>query len=235
MVITFNIPAAVKCLVKEDQKVDFETFLFEKKTESIKTINVAKKLNIDPSKIFYYLKKLVGEEVKKDEILAEKKELFSNIKIQSAYDGVIREINHNSGEVIITATGHDKKVQKSYFIGTVKKIEKDKIKLDVKESLEFPLKFASTDFGGPTFFLKRDELEDVTNKVIIAGEISSYLQVKAEALGVAGFVTLNKLTDTTDVNFAQVKNIADIEKINKSQFSYCLIDQKNSKIILYEN
>jgi len=235
MVINLDIPDGVKCLLKENQDVDFATLLFERRTESLKTINVAKRLNIEASKIFHHLKKLVGEEVKKGEALAVKKGLFSTLSVESDVDGVIKEINHNSGEVIMTTTGHDKKIQKSYFAGRVKKIENHKIRLEVKDADEFPLKAASADFGGPTYYLKNDLSDEVGNKVVVAKELSPFLQTKAEALGVIGLVTLNKLEEAPDINFAQIKNIADVEKIQKLSFSYCLIDKKNSKIILYEN
>ena len=234
MVITIVIPDGVKCLLKENQGVDFTTALFEKKTESLKTVNVAKSLNIDASKIFHYLKKLVGEEIKKGEPLAVKKGMFSTNSVESEYDGVIKEINHNLGEVIMTTTGHDKKIQKSYFTGHVKKIEDKKIKLEVKDAAEFPLKAASADFGGEINYLKKDFSDEVGGKIVIAKEISPFLETKVDALGAVGLVTLNKLEDEPDVNFGQIKNIADIEKIQKLSFPYCVIDKKNSKIILYE-
>lgn len=235
MVITIEIPDGVKCLLKENQEVDFATPLFEKRAVALKTINVARQLNIEPSKIFHYLKKLVGEEIEKGETLAVKKGVFSQATVLSDTDGEIREINHELGEVIVTTKGHDKNIQKSYFTGLVKKIENHKIKLEVKKSEEFPLKTASGYFGGAVYYLKDDKLEDVGKKILIAKEISPFVQTKADALGAAGFVTLNKLDDATGVNCAQLKNIPDIEKIQRLSFSYCLIDKKNSKIILYEN
>lgn len=235
MVITIEIPDAVKCLLKAGQDADFESPLFERRTEATAVVNVAKRLNIESSKIFHHLKKLVGEEVKKGETIAAKKSFFSESSIQSEVDGVVKEINHNTGEVVMTTTGHDKKIQKSYFVGRVKKIEDKKIKLEVKGGEEYALKSASSDFGGPAYFLKEDFSEEVEGKVVIAKEMSAFMETKAEALGVAGLVTLAKLEETADVESAQIKNIDDIKMIQKSSFPYCLIDKKNSKIILYEN
>lgn len=238
MVITIEVPDGAKCLLKENQNINIGDSFYEQKTESLKTVAVAKKLNIDAGHIFHYLKKLVGEEIKKGDVLAEKKSLFTHAVVVSDVDGIIKEINHNLGEIILAASGHDKKIKKSYFTGYIKKIDNNKIKLEVKRGEEFPLKLASGNFGGPSLIIKKglsDDIEgEVEGKVVIARELSPFLQTKAEALGVKGLITLNKLEEEPDVEVAQIKNIADAEKIQKLSFPYCTVNKKNSKMILYE-
>ncbi len=239
MVITISIPDNAKCLLKENQKVDIGTPYLEKRSESRAEVAVAKRLDIDPSKIFHYLKKLVGEKIKKGETLALKKGFFTTVRIKSDYDGVIQEINHNDGVLVITTEEGDSKTHNAFFKGKVKKIEDNEIKLEVEEMKEFHLSNATDNFGGETFFLNGspDSLTstDVSGKVLIAESISNFAQIKAEALGTLGFVTLNKIEEKNeDVHYAQLKNIADKDKIKKVHLPYCAIDKKNSRIILYK-
>jgi glycine cleavage system H lipoate-binding protein len=239
MVITINIPEGGRCLLKENQKVDFGVPYLEGKSESKIEIQVAKKLDIEPAKIFHYLKKLVGEKIKKGETLALNKSLFSTSRVKSEYDGTIQEINHNDGVVVITTEVGDDKTFDAFFKGKVKKIDKDEIKIEVASAEEFKISNSTASFGGGTFYLK-DTSSDMTSSnisanVVLAKSVSPFTQIKAEALGTAGFVTLNKIEERIDeVQYAQLKNIADVEKIYKLNYPYCLIDKKNSRIVFYK-
>lgn len=238
MVITLSIPETGHCLLKENQKVEFGVPYLEKKSESKVEVEVAKKLDIDPGKIFHYLKKLVGEKIKKGETLALKKGMFSTSRVKSDFDGVVQEIDHNNGVVVITTEVGDNHTFNSFFKGKVKKIEDNELKLEVEKAEEYHLANATNDFGGGAFYLKEDsdiKSSDVTSNVVIADSITSFMQIKAEALGTAGFVTMAKIEEkANDVNYAQLKNIGDIEKIKKHAFPYCLIDKKNSRIVFYK-
>ena len=79
MIINVQTDEKSNCLIKEGDKVDFETPFFEKISQSTVTIDVSKKLDIDPGKIFRYLKKLVGEEIKKNQIIALKHSFLNSI------------------------------------------------------------------------------------------------------------------------------------------------------------
>ena len=107
MTIELKIPFSVHLLVKEDQLVDFKTPFFEFKTKKDINISVAKKLSIKPDKIFRYLKKLVGETIEKGEIIAEKKTFLSSKKIVSSHSGLIKEINHDLGEITLEINEKD--------------------------------------------------------------------------------------------------------------------------------
>lgn len=238
MVIDIPLSTNAKCLLKEGQKVDFETEFLEKKSEVQVTIGIAKKLNIDPSKIFRYLKRLVGEEIKKGETLALKKGFITNQRVVSQYEGIIQEIDHLKGDVIITTYIDEKKTQKCFFKGKVKDVEKTKVSLEVEKSAEFAIKPTEIDFGGEVFYQKRghDDLNsaNIAGKILVADEVSDFLQVKSEALGVLGYITINKLKEETDNGHVQLKNINDLEKVQKLNYPYCLIDKKNSVAIFYK-
>ncbi len=77
MNLSFSLPQNSTCLLKVGQKVDFETpFFAGRKSEDV-TILIAEKMGIPPAKIFTYLKKFVGDTVKKGDILAAKKGLLT--------------------------------------------------------------------------------------------------------------------------------------------------------------
>jgi len=237
MIINVHVDEKSNFLIKEGDKVDFETPFREKFSQSTITIDIAKKLDIDPSKIFRYLKKLVGEEIKKNQIIALKQGLLSNIKLVSEYDGHIKEVDHNSGKIILNINQSEKLIENCFFKGKIKSIKDKDIKIEVDKGNEYPLKIASANFGGEILYLKNEtELysTNVSKKIIIVDSISDYFQTKAEALGAVGFVTLTKLLDPTDLNQALIKNIDDIKKIIKNNYPYCIIDQQGDKITFYQ-
>lgn len=237
MIITYPIPENTNCVVKKGAKLDFDTVLFEKKISKEIILNVARDLEINPKNIFRHLKKLVGEKIEKDDLLAIKKNLFSSKKVRSPNNGIIKEIDHNQG-VIILETFDKKKAQVlSPFKGEVEEINKDSIKINLTKGEDFTLKKSSSDFGGEIFYLEDNSLlssNDLGKKIILTDNISSYLQMKAEALGIIGFITLQDLPEKTSVAAAQVKNIDDMKKIRKLKFQYCAINGKSAKIYFYQ-
>ena len=117
MIINIQIEGKNNFLIKEGDKVDFEIPFLEKFSQSIITIDIAKKLDIDPGKIFRYLKKLVGEEIKKNQIIALKHGLLNSIKLVSEYNGHIKEVNHNTGKITINIDKNQKSTEKCFFKG----------------------------------------------------------------------------------------------------------------------
>jgi len=235
MVILIKIPEKGTLQVKVGQKVDFDTPLVKKKSQTEIKLPVSQKLNIDPKKIFSYLKKFIGDTVKKGEVIAQKKSFFSKQNYCSEFDGIVKEINHEEGCLIVKAYLDKDDTIKCYFRGEVVDIEKNEIKLKVNDGQEFDLKEASCDFGGETFFMElgADKVveEKVKNKIVFFRSTSSYDQTKIEALGGAGFVSLYPLSQKTSLPHAILKQIDDWPKITNSTFSYCIINKKIIKFI----
>lgn len=239
MIIDLPIPENSNVLVKKGDKINFDNYLFDSNfSEKIK-INIADELKIKPEKIFHYLKKLVGEEVKKDDILAYKNNFLSSKKILSPTDGIIKEINHNQGILIIEKKSQEKSKIVSFVKGTVESIEKNFIKIKLNKAQSFSLKNKSdVNFGGEIFLFNSSlffqiKNENIENKIIIAEKLSSFEQIKLEALGAKGFVTLESLTEKTNVPYLRLKNIDDIKKILKNNFSYCTVIENSDKIYFY--
>jgi len=240
MVITIDIPEGGQLLLKMGQKVDLETPLMETKTEEKTELLIAKELNIPPDKIFQHLKKFVGDHIKKNDLLAIKKGFFSKQDFFSPIEGIINEIDHVDGKLVVTIEKSGKNTVPTLIKGEVIKVGKRQVEIKVKKGEEFLLKTISQDFGKQCYYpqsTNEPELkpEEIAHKIVFAKSISDYLQRKIEALDAQGFVTLNKLSEPTDLPIAQVKNIADFEKIIHFKYPYCFLSQKLSKIFVYEN
>lgn len=236
MTITYSFPSNIVCLVKEGYKVDFQTPLLEKKVEKELEINIATELGIDPKNIFRYLKKLVGEKIEKNDLLGQKKGLFSTKKLFSPETGIIKEIDHHKGILIITV-GKDKNKILSPLKGEVEKVNKDSLQIKVDKGEEFAVKNVTDDFGNEVLYFEASSSYDSVNlsqKIIFINKINSYLQVKTEALGIMGYVTLEKLPEKTDVHSAIIKNLEDFKKIKKLSYPYCTVIAESAKIYFYQ-
>lgn len=238
MQISVFYPSSFKCLLQNGQNVDFDTLYLEQELSTDIAIAVAKKLRIKPNHIFRYLKKFVGEKIHQGEILAEKKGLIGATKVIINQEGIIKEIDHNQGLVIISTPQEKTKSIKAFFKGEVLEIKKGIILIKVKKGESFPIKNAINNFGGETFYFlnKFTDLlnSQLSNKIVISESVSDYFQTKIETLGAKGFVLLNKLPQNTNTNFAQIKNIDDFKKIIKLKFPYCLINKDSSTIYFYQ-
>ena len=237
MLITVPLTTTDHCLLKEGQDVDFETPFLKKKTESEVSISIAKNLNVSPQKIFHYLKKFVGETIEKDEILAVNKGIFSTKKIISKYSGLIKEINHSDGTITILSQEETENTVNSFFKGKVNKIKKNEISIEVDKGEQFPGKNIGQNFGGKTFYGDGTldfNSENVYNSIIVCENMTSYYRSKAEALGCRGFLSLSKLTEDTEITYAQIKNINDYKKIIKAKFAYCTILSSSGIIYFYQ-
>lgn len=239
MILTIFIPIEGKILLKSGQKVDFKTPLSEeKKGEEVK-IFLSQQLQIPPDKIFDYLKKFVGDQIKKGDLLAIKKSFFEDKKVLSEVDGLLKEINHKEGYVLIDSTVQEEKISYCYFTGEVSSVEKNQIKLKVDKMKQYPLKELTdveNNFGGEVFYFreKQDNFteEEIDGKVIISLSLSSYQRTKLEALGAKALITLHRLNHSA-IPSAIFKNIDDNKEVLSEKLSYCLIERKESKIIFY--
>ncbi|MFN4212826.1 MAG: hypothetical protein ACK4FL_02580 [Microgenomates group bacterium] len=238
MQITISYPLSFNCLLKSGQNVDFNTFYLEKNITCDIEIPIAEKLGVKPVHIFRYLKKYVGEKIEKGEILALRKGLFTTSKIVSDNQGVIKEIDHHRGIVVISQIQEKTKAVKAFFKGEVLEVKKGSILLKVNKGEKFPVKTSTDNFGGEIFYLKDPSLAlstaHLSGKILFTESVNGYLQSKTEALGATGFVLLTKLPQATDLQFAQIKNIDDFKKILKLNFPYCLITKENSTIYFYQ-
>lgn len=238
MIVDINIPQQSRCIVKPGNKIEFGTPFLEKRTDQYLDINISKELLIKPNKIFQSLKKFVGDEVKKNELIAQKEELFGRKKFLSPVDGIIKEIDHQQGKITIIIDQKSNQVINSYFKGKVISVQKNILKLDVGKGEEFRLKKSNEDFGDETVYLEPNNLYQITTitvnkKVVVCNLVNELILAKIEALGARGYVTI---TNSLENNFpvALLKNSSDFKTIYTNKFPYCLVDKQSSKIYFYQ-
>src|SRR4030066_1366119 len=153
MIIKIPLSDKYKILIKEEQSVDFDTPLVKRVDKKDLKIHLAQELDIQPSKIFLSMKKNVGEKINKGDILAVKKSLLSAQKYVCDFDGIIKEINHNDGSVIITSSNEKLKPENSFFKGIINKIQQNEIELKVETYVKYELKETNENFGGEVLLI----------------------------------------------------------------------------------
>ncbi len=239
MPIIFSVPVKDKLLIKSGQEIDFTTPLFKKGEQEEKVVPLSELLKIAPQKIFLHLKKFVGEDLSRGDLVAEKKGFLDKKQYLSEYDGVLKEVDHEKGNLIVTTHTTTKQVKHAYFKGKVEDVKKNEITLSTKEVKKFSAKEVSTDFGGEVLFTDEESLanlspEAVKNKVIVIESIKPYNQSKLEVMGAVGFVSAQNLQDSTPPPFARVKDEDDWNDIKKVKLPYCLVDKKTGMIYFYQ-
>ena len=240
MIVRISPPKGVNIVVKEGDQVGFQTPLYEKESEETEKIDVAKAISVSPNKIFNYLTKFVGEKVKKGEVLAIKKGFFSNKKCIANRGGIIKEINHQDGSLLLKILTKNKKSNFSFFKGTIKKISGEDLEIDIEKALSFPLREINQNFGGEVFYLKKISQTKVLSeaelegKIVITHKLNTYSFSKFSTLGVKGYVLESKKNLDLDSNYGLIKKLDDLEKIFAYNLKYCLALKNKKELILYK-
>ncbi|MCS7385373.1 MAG: hypothetical protein NDF55_01340 [archaeon GB-1867-005] len=101
---TRRLPLPGDVLVKEGERVNYDTIVARTHLPGdIRVISAAAILGVEPEELKNYMRKKVGEQVKKGEIIAMYKAFFGLIKseIKSPVDGYIEHISEVTGQVIL--------------------------------------------------------------------------------------------------------------------------------------
>ncbi|MEI6532641.1 MAG: hypothetical protein WCO06_02255 [Candidatus Roizmanbacteria bacterium] len=238
MIIPVELPEAQNLQIKEGDVLEIGSPLLETTSLSDITIPLSSMLRMPSNQIFQHLKKFVGENLKKDELVAEYKSMLSIKKYYSEYDGVLKQINHVEGSIMIEIVSQEANMLQSWFKGAISKIEGNRLFLEVEAGEQFELKEASSAFGGQMFSYNPNQTivteDDVSNKVALMKSIPAYEQVKLETLGVNGFITLHRLQDTSSTPYALLKNVPDFEHIIEIGYPYCIINHRDNLIYIYQ-
>src|SRR3989338_4453104 len=237
MILTIPLPEQGKPLIKVGQRVDLNTPLYEEKIHNEVKVYIRKKIGVSPKKIFQHLKKLVGDTIQTGDLLAENKSFMAGRQYTSEHTGILKEINHMDGTILIEVIGDDHAVKRAFFTGEIVRIEDGSLQIKVAVANEYEIKNAKDTFGGKTLFIKKEnniyDEDRVSGNVVVADTISEYNQTKIEALGASGFATLHVLSESTSTPAVLFKQIKDFEDAVKHHLPYCFIDGKTSKIVFY--
>lgn len=233
MILEIPVDPEKKLALKVGEKVDFDTSLYKSKEKSEERISVAELLSIHPKKIFHHLKKNVGDMVMLGDILAEKKTFFSDKKITSHIEGIITEIDHIEG-IILIETQKETFSEKCWFAGYVEEVGKKQIKIKIGKNHVVDAKFVERDFGGMIWLLAEQHGDSTPeNPVGIIEKATEYTVAKLEALGGRGLITTYKFDGATTLPKAEFKLKDTCNELASKQFSYCFAQAHHSTIILY--
>ena len=238
MKIPVKIPENSELLIKSGQTVDLETPFHRSKGKKMTRIPLAEILGFKPEKIFMVLKKVVGDTVKKGDLLAEYQAMFSTKQYLSAVAGIIKEIDHNLGTVTLELDSEDSKVTMCFFNGLVDAIMGDHIEVKVKRSQKFDTRETKHYIGGPVYYINEINQplteENISKKCIFGVSINTMDQSKLETLGARAFIT--HINNSQNLNIKQIilQNSDDFEHIQKEQYPFCIMGVDKKSIYFYE-
>ncbi len=240
MTISFHIPIDSDILIQKGHQVDFTTPLYRIGQTQTVEVDLATKLSTNPKNIFQHLKKFVGEGVQKGDLIAQSSSFLSSKSYFSEHAGIIKEIDHTRGILLMEITTAQENTIGCYFKGEIEDIDRNTIKLKVKHAKQYEVTQATDFFGGPAIYSRDPEKgslseEDVSDKVVIDDNIPSYEQAKYNALGAVGFVFFRTLSDYSKAPSARLKNEDDYKTIAVNKLPYCIIDKGTNTIYFYDN
>lgn len=225
-------------LIQTGQTVDFSTPFLQKKSQKKIEIPLARTLNFKPDKIFLALKKVIGDSIKKGELLAENKAFLSTKQYYAEADGRISEVNHNTGSLIIDIDTDDSHVINCFFSGEVAAIYDDYIEITVKKMKQFETLEPIGHYGGAQVFYLVSQAhcaeEDVENKYVCTTSIDPLAHIKIEAFGAQGYITDTKKEVPGNIKQIVLQNPEDFHDINEHKYPFCLIGPDSTSIYLYE-
>lgn len=232
MVIDISIDPEKKLAIKVGEKADFNTPLYKSKEKFEERIAVAELLSIHPKRIFHYLKKNAGDLVVFGDVLAEKKSFFSDKKVTSHIEGVITEIDHIEG-IILIETQKEILNERCWFAGYVEEVSKKYIKIKIGKNHAVEAKYVEKDFGGMTWFFSERTDSAPEYPVGIVEKATEYSVAKLEAMGGRGLITTYKFEGATNLPQAEFKLKDSYKEIVSKQFPYCFAQAHHSTIIFY--
>ena len=232
MILEIPIDPEKKLAIKVGDKVDFNTPLYKNKEKAEERIEVAALLSIHPKKIFHHLRKNVGDSIVTGDLLAEKKSFFSDKKVTSHIEGIITEIDHIEGVVLIE-TLKETNSQGCWFAGYVEEISKKLVRIKIGKHTELEAKYVEKDFGGMIWLFSEQSQSSPEHPVGMAEKATEYEIAKLEALGGHGFITSYKYEGVTSLPKAEFKLKDSYKEVSSGSFSCCFTQVHQSTIILY--
>ncbi|MFA9288539.1 MAG: hypothetical protein ACEQSA_01530 [Weeksellaceae bacterium] len=238
MKVPVRVSTDGELLIKVGQIVDFKTPLKRSKSKKHVTVPLADLLKFKPEKIFLLLKKGIGDALRKGEMLAESKTMFSTKQYVSEFDGVLKEIDHETGSIVVEVREGDQETEFCFFSGEVTGIEQDIIELKVNKVQEFPLAENKQYVGSEVFyhFNPTDTVtdDDIDDKCICTLELSPLDNPKLEALGAKGLITFKKPSILSSIKHLFLKKEEDLHEVMKHQLPYCIVSLSGDTIYFYQ-
>ena len=238
MKVPVAYPTGAELLVTAGQRVDFTTPFYKKKGVSTINIPVAENLKFSPDRIFLALKKVVGDQIKKGDLLAENKSFLSTKQFVSSVNGLIKEIDHITGSLLVELENGENKLEYCFFTGEIAAIHEDHLELKVEKAIHHDIQHTNHYFGASVYYADDPEkpfTEDkICDKCIVGEHINPIELPKIDTLGAKAILTDRQLPPHNAVTQLFLRNEGDFKEILKLQYPYCLTDLDCNTIYFYE-
>ena len=238
--MSFNIRISEEVLdknlkFKENEKVDWSGKNLKEKSKSELVVDIAQELKIIPKDIFKYLKVSLGEEVKQDDVLAEKKSFMASQTFKSPVKAEVRGINHEAGT--ITLAVEDVVDVPFSMVAKFEKKDKQDLVFKVKSGVEIVLvNSVDQSFGGKCEYIEKSEqidLEKCENKVIVTKNIEGMDMAKLNALGPVAFVSFEMNYNAAPTPCLMLENKAEWKNLFEKKYQYCLYLSGKKTVYFY--
>lgn len=229
MEVTLHYPSDAELLVKKGKKVSPGEPFYSVQEHSETVVEIASKLRIKPQDIFQCVKVVVGQDVDKGLILAEKKQLLGSKKILCAYSGTVSHINHESGTIHIHAKTDGGCIFNTFFSGTITEIHSKKhtLTVDIGDAFSFDLQNVTDQAGGALSHIDASAMltatsEEISDRIILIDSVQSHNLNKLEALDASGILYLDG-TPETQLPSAQFVKKEDFSKLESGKYAFVLV------------
>lgn len=234
MTIEIAVDGGRELAVRSGMKVDFSTPLYNtSEQQSSYRVEITQALSVHPKEIFTYITKNTGDYIQKGEIIAQKKSFFHTKTITAEHAGILTEIDHIDGVVLIEANEAEHASETCWFAGEIVSIAKGHITLKVGKHHSIPAEHISDQFGGELWF-PQDELSELPAFPVACCErLNSYEKAKMEAMGVRGLIIVTPYEGDISFPVAKIKDGAFLNEVRAKKLSYCVTQAHRSTIIFY--
>jgi len=237
MKIKVKIPESADLLIKPGQKVDFKTPLARNASTRNVSIPLAQLMHFEPTTIFRHLKKLIGEEIRKGDVLAEHKTLLTTKKYLNEVPGILREIDHDTGSVILEQASDAFESICCFFTGEIDGIYDGFLDLTVEDSHLAALQEKVPYLGAQVFYPHTDlsavSDEDIDGFCVFLPKVNPFDSVKMEALGARGLIVTTKNPNITTIRQIILRDIKDFSHVGEKQYPYILVGHEPKTVLFY--
>ncbi len=238
MKVPVKFPPSVELLIQSGQKVDFSTPFFRKKAKKSVKIPLSDILKFKPEKIFLSLKKVMGDVIKKGDLLAENHSFLSSKQYFSSVDGIIKEIDHLTGTLTIELESGRDHIVSCFFSGEVETIGDDYLELKVSKAHKFDTHETEHYLGAPVFYIldssKPVTEEGIAERCVCALEINPLDNAKIETFGAKAFITSATTPKISNLKHIVLQNHEDFDHLLKEQYPFCIMGVDSKSIYFYK-
>ena len=188
-----SLPTQYQLLVTKDDVVTTGTVLGKQSAATTEeVIKVGSLLGIANHDIPKHLKASIGSQIKKGDIIAKRKKLFTEFIVRSPVTGHLSSLDLTKGTIHIQGTEEKEQVIKSPIDGKVNKINEGQVEIEFS-GLMIP---AERGKGTATGMLSIYNSSDTLAGKIVATDPSEVLFSKFRALGACGVISRAPLNNS---------------------------------------